>query len=87
MKRLLCWSHYLLLMAVLAMLLLVSLLRAGLHSHPLYHQQVESWLGSALQQHIAIEDFTLHLQGRELVINITGAGLGQNDLGLPPQDG
>ena len=82
MRRLLSWLHYLLLLLVLAVLILVSALRVGVHSHPLYHQELENWLSSVLQQPIAIADFTLHLQGRELAIDINGASLGQDDLAL-----
>ena len=82
MRRLLSWLHYLLLLLVLAVLILVSALRVGVHSHPLYHQELENWLSSVLQQPIAIADFTLHLQGRELAIDINGASLGQDTLAL-----
>ena len=82
MRRLLSWLHYLLLLLVLAVLILVSALRVGVHSHPLYHQELENWLSSVLQQPIAIADFNLHLQGRELAIDINGASLGQDALAL-----
>ncbi|MDP6190406.1 MAG: hypothetical protein QF872_06325, partial [Gammaproteobacteria bacterium] len=82
MRQLFSWLHYLLLVPVLVALLIVSMLRLGLHGHPAYHQQVETWLQSVLQQPVAIEDFTLRLHGRDLAIDISGARLGHNDLAL-----
>ena len=82
MKRLIVGLHKLLLIPVLMLFVLVSLLRVGLHSHPFYHQQVETFLQTALQQSVAIDDFTLQLQGRELAIDIVGTTLGADNLDL-----
>ena len=82
MKKLIVGLHRLLLIPVLMLFVLVSLLRVGLHSHPVYHQQVETWLQTALQQSVAIDDFTVQLHGRELSIDIVGAKLGADDLDL-----
>ena len=80
MKRLFVWLHSLLLLPVLILLVLVALLRVGLHSHPLYHQQVETWLQSTLQQSVTLDDFTLQIDGSDLTIDITGAELGADNL-------
>lgn len=77
MRRLLSWIHQLLLVPMLLVLTVVLVLRVGLHSHPLYHQQVESWLQQALGQDVQVEDFTLMLQGRQLAIDVQGVSLGQ----------
>lgn len=77
MRRLIRWLHQLLLLPVLVVLLVVCLLRVGLHSHPLYHQQVESWLQQALGQEISVDDFTLLLDGRQLAIDVQGVSIGQ----------
>ncbi|MCP4882036.1 MAG: hypothetical protein GY905_16005 [Gammaproteobacteria bacterium] len=82
MRRLFFWLHHMLLIPVLFILVLVSLLRVGLHSHPVYHHQVEIWLQQVLEQPVAINDFTLLLQGSDLVIDVAGAKLGSNNLEL-----
>lgn len=80
MKRLLVWLHTLLLLPVLMLLILVALLRVGLHSHPLYHHQVETWLQSTLQQSVTLDDFTLQIDGSDLAIDITGAKFAADNL-------
>lgn len=76
MRRLLSWIHQLLLLPMLLLLLVVGVLRMGLHSHPLYHQQVEDWLQQAIGQVVTVEDFTLLLQGRQLAIDVQGVSVG-----------
>lgn len=82
MKRLFVWLHALLLLPVLMLLVLVALLRVGIHSHPMYHQQVEAWLQASLQQSVALDDFTLQLDASDLAIDISGAKLGADKLDL-----
>lgn len=61
---------------MLLLLLVVIVLRLGLHSHPLYHQQVEAWLQQAIGQPVSVEEFTLRLHGRQLSIDVQGVSLG-----------
>ena len=82
MIRLWRWLHALLLVPVLIVLVVVTSLRAGVQSHPQYHEQVEAWLSEALQQTVNVADFELKLHGSQLQLQVYDAHLSKPELFL-----
>ena len=72
--------HLYLLLPVVVIALIVSFLRVGVHNHPDYHDQVQSWLSEALSQDIHFDDFSIVLAGTQLHIDVEGVNFGVGDL-------